>query len=77
VKEDEVMRCALATAVVVLFAALVHAADDAPKASGILDGKRVQFPEQGIADGVKATIGLLESCHDESVYQTDERKKAE
>jgi hypothetical protein len=69
------MRYTFAT--LLLFAATVHAADDAPRASGSLDGKRVTFPEKGIADGVKATIGLLESCHDESLYQADERKKAE
>ena len=70
------MRCVVAT-VVVLFAAAAHAADDSPKSSGRLEGKPVLFPEKGIADGVKATIGLLESCHDESLYQADERKKAE
>lgn len=72
----EVMRCALAT-LVVLFAAVAHGADDAPKATGTLDGKQIKFPEKGIAGGVKATIGLLESCIDESVYEPDERKKAE
>jgi hypothetical protein len=51
-------------------------AEDAPKASGILDGKRVKFPEKSVAEGVKATVGLLESCHSESLYQADEFKKA-
>jgi hypothetical protein len=69
------MRCVLAT-LVVLFAAAAYAADDSPKASGRLEGKLVLFPEKGIADGVKATIGLLESCHNESLYQADEFKKA-
>jgi hypothetical protein len=69
------MRCVVAT-VVVLFVTAAHAADDSPKASGRLDGKPVKFPETGIADGVKATIGLLESCHDKSLYQADEFKKA-
>ena len=69
------MRCVVAT-VVVLVAAAAHAADDSPKASGRLEGKLVLFPEKGIADGVKATIGLLESCHNESLYQADEFKKA-
>src|SRR5262249_18318398 len=72
----EVMRCGLAT-LVVLFASVAHGADDAPKATGTLDGKQLKFPEKGIADGVKATVGLLESCHSESLYQADERKKAE
>src|SRR5437588_9784531 len=70
------MRCALAT-LVMLFASVAHGADDTPKATGTLDGKQLRFPEKGVADGVKATIGLLASCHDESVYQADELKKAE
>jgi hypothetical protein len=51
-------------------------ADDAPKASGTLDGKAAKFPEKSVADGVKAAVGLLESCQDESLYQVDEFKKA-
>jgi len=39
-------------------------ADDAPTATGTLHGKRVKFPEEGLAEGAKATIALLESCHD-------------
>jgi hypothetical protein len=62
--------------VVVLFAAVAPGAGDTPQASGTLDGKKVKFPEKGLADGVKATVGLLESCHSESVYQDDEFKKA-
>src|SRR5438552_3124741 len=70
------MRCALAT-LVVLFAAAAHGADDAPRVTGTLDGKQLKFPEKVVADGVKATVGLLESCHSEGGYQTDEFKKAE
>lgn len=70
------MRCVLAT-FVVLFAAVAHGADDTPKATATLDGKRFVFPEKGIADGVKAVVGLLESCHSESLYQADELKEAE
>src|SRR5258708_4247287 len=33
------------------------------KASGTLDGTKVRFPAKSIAEGVKATITLLESCH--------------
>jgi hypothetical protein len=62
--------------VVVFIAAAAHAADDSPKASGRLGGEPVLFPEQGIADSVKAAIGLLESCHDEILYQADEFRKA-
>jgi hypothetical protein len=39
-----------------------HAADEVT-ASGTLDGKKVQFPAKSVAEGVKATIALLESCH--------------
>jgi len=70
------MRCSLAT-LVVLFAAVAQGADDTPKASGTLNGKQLKFPVKGIADGVNATVGLLESCHDESLYQANELKKAE
>jgi hypothetical protein len=41
-----------------------------------LDGKQVKFPEKGVAEGVKAVVGLLESCHDESLFQADEKNKA-
>lgn len=47
-----------------------------PKASGCLGGKLVTFPDKGIADGVRATLGLLESCCDHSLYQADELKAA-
>jgi hypothetical protein len=63
--------------VVVLFAAATQGADNAHKASGTLDGKRLRFPEKGVADGVKAALGLLESCHSESAYQADELREAE
>ena len=51
-------------------------ADRAPKATGVLDGKQVNFPQKGIAEGVKATIGLLESCHSESLFHPEDFKKA-
>src|SRR4051812_48650237 len=69
------MRCALAT-VAVLFAAAAHAADEAPRVSGSVDGKRIVFPQKGIADGVKAPLGLVGFCCDESLYEADEREKA-
>jgi hypothetical protein len=69
------MRSGLAT-LVVLFAAVAHVADDDPKASGALDGKQVKFPEKGVAEGVKAVVGLLESCHDQSLFQAEELNKA-
>ena len=64
-------------AVFVLVTANICRAEDSPKATGIRDAKSVKFPNKGISDGVKATVGLLESCHDESEYQADEFKKAE
>jgi hypothetical protein len=66
----------IVAAFVVLFAAIAHGTDDAPKASGILDGKDVEFPEKVIDVGVKAAVGLLESCHSSSVFEADELKKA-
>lgn len=63
-------------AAVVLLTANVCRGEDSPKASGTLDGKRVKFPEKSVVDGVKATVGLLESCHSESLYQADELKRA-
>ena len=42
---------------VLLFVATAsHAADDAIKASGTLDGKKVQFPAKGVAEGVAETV---------------------
>ena len=64
-------------AVVLLVPAGACRAEDAPKAGGTLDGKKVQFPEKSVAGGVKAAVGLLESCSDESPYQADELRKAE
>jgi hypothetical protein len=69
------MRNVLVAAVVLLTAKACWA-EDAPQASGTLDGKRVKFPAKSVADGVKATVGLLQSCHSESLYQADELKKA-
>ena len=57
------------------------AIDDLPKASGMLDGKKVQFPAKGVAEGVKATVALLESCHSASdgtiAYTAADLKKAQ
>jgi hypothetical protein len=69
------MRCGFAT-LVLLVAAVAVGAADVPKATGTRDGKPVKVPEKGLADGVKATLGLLESCHDESLFEADELKKA-
>src|SRR4029450_7472888 len=33
------------------------------RASGLRKGKKVTFPAKGLADGVRATLGVLESCH--------------
>jgi len=49
--------------VVMAVTATANGADDTPVATGILHGKRVKFSEKGLAEGAKATIVLLESCH--------------
>lgn len=69
------MRFGIAT-LVILVAAVAQHADEAPRVTGTLGGEELKFPEKGVADGVKATIGLLESCHDESRFQADELTKA-
>jgi hypothetical protein len=69
------MRNVLFVALVLVTAAACRA-EDTPKASGTLEGTKVKFPEKGIAEGVKATLGLLESCHDKSLYEADELKQA-
>jgi hypothetical protein len=35
-----------------IFVAEASGADDVPKASATLDGKKMQFPEKGVAGGV-------------------------
>ena len=67
---------------IVLFVATVcHGADDEVKASGRLGGKKVQFPAKSVAEGVKATVGLLESCSSASdgtvAYTAADLKKAQ
>ena len=74
-QEDKVMRCAI-----MLFATLsvaeVRGADDAPKASATLDGTRMQFPEKGVAGGIKATAALLDTCGVKSEGTVAELNKA-
>jgi hypothetical protein len=54
-----------------------QAAESGIKASGTLDGKKARFPAKSLADGVKASIRLLQSCHNESSYSGAELRKAE
>jgi len=54
------MRWALAAKVLVL-AAPAKAAEDAPRAWGMVGVKKVRFPDEGVASGVKAVMALLES----------------
>jgi hypothetical protein len=70
------MRCVIVL-VTVLLAAEVHGADAAATASATLDGKKMQFPEKGVAGGVQATIALLESCHASGEGTPDDLKKAQ
>jgi hypothetical protein len=52
---------------VLLFAASTcRGADDAPKASRIVDGMALPFDPKGVAAGVQATLALLESCSSEA-----------
>jgi hypothetical protein len=55
--------------------------DETPRASGKLEGKRVKYSSETIAEGVKATTALLESCcdcSDDSVrYTAADLKKAQ
>jgi hypothetical protein len=71
----EVMRSAFCL-IVILFVAEVRGADDDPKASATLGGKKMLFPEKGVAAGVKATTALLESCCSKSDGSDAELKKA-
>jgi len=70
------MRNVLVASLMLVTAAACRA-DHAPKATGVLEGKKVKFPEKEVAGGVKAAVGLLESCHSESLYDADEFKQAE
>jgi hypothetical protein len=70
------MRCLILAVFLLVSATAVHGANDAPRATGIIEGQKVKFPEKGIAEGVKATVGLLESCCDESLFQAAELQKA-
>ena len=69
------MRSGFAT-LVVLLAVAAQGAEHAHQATGTLDGQQVTFPDNVGVQGVKATIALLESCHDESLYKADELEKA-
>jgi len=40
-----------------------HGTDDPPEASRTLEGQKTQFPAKTIADGVTATVGVLQFCH--------------
>ena len=69
------MRCALVL-VAAVFVAEASGADDAAKASATLEGTKMQFPEKGVAGGVKATLALLESCHHKIDGTAADLKKA-
>jgi hypothetical protein len=47
---------------------------------GTIDGKKVTYPPKTIAEGVKVTVGMLESCHtadqDAKLYTSADLKKA-
>jgi len=74
------MRCLLLAVVLMVSAIHAHGADDGPRATGTLEGQQVKFPQKGLDEGIKATVGLLESCHDASdgtvAYTVEDLKKA-
>jgi hypothetical protein len=59
-RKGEAMRFTLI--LVFLVPTACPAADDPIKASGRLGGEKVKFPAKSLAEGVKATVELLESC---------------
>ncbi|HTU18111.1 MAG TPA: hypothetical protein VMG10_08610 [Gemmataceae bacterium] len=63
-------------AVLVLVTVNACRAEPTPRTTGTLEGKKVTFPDNGRADGAKAAIVLLRSCHDESLFQAGELQKA-
>jgi hypothetical protein len=65
--------------VLLLVTTACHGADDATKASRMLEGTKAQFPAKTIPDGVKAVIDVLESCHSsqESSDPASDLKKAQ
>lgn len=65
------MRSVLAISIV-LFAGVALGAEIEPQSSFRLDGKPAKVADKSIADGVRATVGLLESCHDESPFAAEE-----
>jgi hypothetical protein len=56
------MRYLVASAVLLALAASVSA-DDSPKATRVIDGRKTTFPAKTIRDGEKALSEVLEACH--------------
>jgi hypothetical protein len=73
------MRITLVLALLFV-ATAARGAEDGVKASGRLEGKKVRFPKKGVAQGVKATVALLESCtssaQDSNLYTVADVQKA-
>ena len=65
------MRC-----LIVVLAVQAHGGDEVAKVSATLAGKKLRFSEKGVAEGVKTTTALLESCHNRSEGAEDDIKKA-
>lgn len=63
-------------AVVVTVATNAFPIEGGLTATGTIDSKTITFPESSLSEGVKATVGLLESCHDKSPFNKAELKKA-
>ena len=69
------MRSVLAIAFV-LFTGVALGAENEHQLSFLLDGKPAKVAGKSVAEGVRATVGLLESCHDESPFAAEEFKAA-
>jgi hypothetical protein len=78
--EDELMRCALVAAVLLLVTTTCPGADERAKATRVIEGVKTTFPARSIPKGVTALVGVLESCSSVSdstiPYTPDELKKA-
>jgi hypothetical protein len=72
----EVWACA-AVLVALLLAAEVYGFGEGVKASATLAGKKMSFPQKGVAGGARATVALLESCHSMSEGTAADLKKAQ
>jgi len=69
----------MAVPMLLSFAAICHGADDPPEATRKIEGRTTQFPPKTIAEGMKLTVVVLESCSasDTETYTAADMKKAQ